>query len=46
VAFAPPLVGQLLLGYAGFFQFFDVTFRGAAQEVEILPNAGFAGTGP
>ena len=33
-----------LLGRTGFFQFFDVTFLGAANEVVLAPNATFAGT--
>lgn len=33
-----------LLGQAGFLQFFDSFLYGARREVEILPNAAFAGT--
>ena len=43
VGFAPFPVLRSLLGFAGFLQLFDVDFRGAAQEVELRPNALFAG---
>lgn len=33
-----------LLGHAGVLQFFDAILRGARREVEILPNANFAGS--
>jgi hypothetical protein len=33
-----------LLGYAGFLQFFDSTFRGAREEVELTVNHLYAGT--
>jgi hypothetical protein len=33
-----------LLGQAGFFQFFDVSFLGASQEVTLVPNTTFPGT--
>jgi hypothetical protein len=33
-----------LLGQAGFFQFFDVTFLAASQEVVIVPSTTFPGT--
>ena len=33
-----------LLGQTGVLQFFDAMLRGARREVEILPNAAFAGT--
>jgi hypothetical protein len=33
-----------LLGYAGFLQFFDATFRGAREEVELAVNHLYAGT--
>ncbi len=39
---AVPLL-RSLWGHAGFLQFFDVTFRGAAHEVEIVTNASFPG---
>jgi hypothetical protein len=43
VGFAPfPLV-RSLLGFAGFMQFFDVTFRGADENVTLLPNSAFTG---
>ncbi|HVS35187.1 MAG TPA: hypothetical protein VMS17_06360 [Gemmataceae bacterium] len=32
-----------LLGQAGFLQFFDAFLYGARREVEIIPNAAFAG---
>jgi hypothetical protein len=32
-----------LLGFAGSLQFFDAAFRGADQEVTLLPNALFPG---
>ncbi len=34
---------QGLLGQAGFFQFFDVTFFGAAREFTVFPNTNFSG---
>jgi hypothetical protein len=37
-----PLV-RALLGYAGFLQFFDLTFRGANQEAVLFPNGTFPG---
>ncbi|HEY7157917.1 MAG TPA: hypothetical protein VH575_28425 [Gemmataceae bacterium] len=43
VGFAPFPVLRGLLGFAGFLQFFDASFRGADQEVTLLPNALFAG---
>ena len=43
VGFAPfPLVRNLL-GFGGFLQFFDATFRGAAEEVVLFPNSAFSG---
>jgi hypothetical protein len=46
----PALVGftvvplrRPLLGFAGFFQFFDATFRGAREEVELVTNTLFPG---
>jgi hypothetical protein len=32
-----------LLGFAGFFEYFDVTFRGADHEIEIIPGRLFSG---
>lgn len=32
------------LGHAGFLEFFDTFLYGARREVEILPNAAFAGS--
>jgi hypothetical protein len=43
VGFAPFPVLRGLLGFAGFLQFFDAHFRGADQEVTLLPNALFPG---
>jgi hypothetical protein len=43
VGFAPFPVLRSLLGFAGFLQFFDANFRGADQEVTLLPNAFFSG---
>lgn len=43
VGFAPFPVLRSLLGFAGFLQFFDAAFRGADQEVSLLPNALFSG---
>ena len=43
VGFAPFPLLRCLLGFAGFLQYFDASFRGAAEEVELLPNALFAG---
>jgi hypothetical protein len=43
VGFAPFPVLRGLLGFAGFLQFFDASFRGAAQEATLLPNALFPG---
>jgi hypothetical protein len=37
---------RALLGYADFLQFFDVTFRGADQEVVLFPNGSFPGRIP
>jgi hypothetical protein len=33
-----------LLGYAGFLHFFDASFRGAREEVELTVNHLYAGT--
>ena len=43
VGFAPFPLLRGLLGFAGFLQFFDAAFRGADQEVILLPNALFTG---
>ena len=43
VGFAPFPLLRGLLGFAGFLQFFDAAFRGADQEVTLLPNVSFAG---
>src|SRR5260370_11930864 len=43
VGFAPFPVLRCLLGFAGFLQFFDAGFRGADQEITLLPNALFPG---
>ncbi len=43
VAFAPVALVFSLLGYAGFFEYFDVDFHGAAREVIITPAATFPG---
>ena len=43
VGFAPFPLLRSLLGFAGFLQFFDAHFRGATQEVTLLPNALFSG---
>jgi hypothetical protein len=43
VGFAPFPVLRGLLGFAGFLQFFNSDFRGADQEVSLLPNAMFPG---
>ena len=42
VGFAPFPLLRSLLGFGGFLQFFDVTFRGADEEVILLPNAKFS----
>jgi hypothetical protein len=43
VGFAPFPVLRGLMGFAGFLQFFDACFRGANQEVALVPNALFSG---
>lgn len=43
VGFAPFPILRGLLGFAGFLQFFNADFRGADQEVVLLPNAMFTG---
>src|SRR5438067_13846817 len=39
VAFAPKAATDPLLGFAGFLQYFDTTFFGELEEVELIPNA-------
>lgn len=39
VAFAPKKSSNPLLGFAGFLQYFDATFRGALEEVELVQNS-------
>jgi hypothetical protein len=39
VAFAPAAAAYPLLGFAGFLQYFDTTFFGELEEVELIPNA-------
>lgn len=43
VAFASMAIPRGLLGYAGFLQYFDATFRGGAEELELHPNALYPG---
>jgi hypothetical protein len=43
VGFTSTPMWRPLLGYAGFLQFFDVTFRGAREEVEMVVNALYPG---
>jgi predicted aspartyl protease len=43
VGFTAAKLRQPLLGYAGFLQFFDATFRGAAEEVELAINPTYPG---
>ena len=43
VGFVAVPLSQLLLGYAGFLQFFDADFRGADREVILTPNRSFPG---
>lgn len=43
VGFVPIAMKYGLLGRTGFHQFFDVTYRGEAREVALLPNSSFAG---
>jgi hypothetical protein len=44
VGFTAGPLRRPLLGYAGFLQFFDITFRGAREEVELAINAAYPGT--
>ena len=43
VGFVPVALRQPLLGFAGFFQFFNVEFRGAVSEFTITPSSVFPG---
>jgi hypothetical protein len=43
VGFVPVPLRCPLLGYAGFFQFFDVHFHGADGEITVVPSWAFAG---
>jgi hypothetical protein len=43
VGFTSTRMWRPLLGYAGFLQYFDVTFRGAKEEVELVVNALYPG---
>jgi hypothetical protein len=44
VAFTSARIAHPALGYAGFLQFFDATFRGQAEEVELAVNPSYPGT--
>ncbi len=44
VAFTPARLIYPILGFAGCLQFFDATFRGALEEVELTVNALYRGT--
>ena len=44
VGFTTAPLRRPLLGHAGFLQFFDATFRGDAEIVELTPNSSYAGT--
>src|SRR5262249_24764716 len=44
VGFTPVLSHYALLGFAGCLQFFDTTFYGAREEVELLVNSLYRGT--
>ncbi len=47
VGFTAVLLRRPLLGFAGFLQFFDATFRGAREEVELVTNPFYPGrSGP
>jgi hypothetical protein len=43
VAFTPARLIYPILGFAGCLQFFDATFRGALEEVELIPNSLYPG---
>jgi hypothetical protein len=44
VGFTPVLMTYALLGFAGCLQFFDTTFYGALEEVELVVNSLYPGT--
>jgi predicted aspartyl protease len=44
VGFTATPLRQPLLGYAGFLQFFDATFRGELEEVELAINGSYRGS--
>ena len=44
VCFSRAPIPYRILGYAGCLEFFNVTFRGADQTVEIEPNLSYPGT--
>jgi hypothetical protein len=44
VGFTTAPIPYPLLGLTGFFEFFDVTFRGADNHLEIAPARNFPGT--
>jgi hypothetical protein len=44
VGFTSAPLRQPLLGYAGFLQFFDATFFGQREEVELTVNSAYSGT--
>jgi hypothetical protein len=44
VGFTAMPLRQPLLGYAGFLQFFDATFRGELEEVELAINGSYRGS--
>jgi hypothetical protein len=44
VGFTPALTSYALLGFAGCLQFFDTTFYGALEEVELKVNPLYPGT--
>ncbi len=43
VGFTTVPLRRPLLGYAGFLQFFDATFRGGREEVELVTNPFYPG---
>jgi hypothetical protein len=44
VGFTPSRLTYPMLGFAGCLQFFDATFRGAREDVELTPNGLYPGT--
>jgi predicted aspartyl protease len=44
IAFTPGRIRQPLLGFAGFLQYFDATFFGVREEVELSVNGAYRGT--